>query len=56
MTLNRVKLGRVVTFMNYLASVVSLIYLSKTLIWNNTTFSASNSLILVELMVNEKYL
>ena len=56
MTLNRVKLGRVVTFMNYLASVVSLIFLSKTLIWNNTTFSASNSLILVELMVNQKYL
>ena len=31
MTLNRVKLGRAVTFMKYLASVVSLIVLEKTL-------------------------
>ena len=34
MTLNRVKLRRAVTFMKYLASVVSLIFLPKTLIWN----------------------
>ena len=34
MTLNRVKLGLVVTFMKYLASVVSLIFLPKTVIWN----------------------
>ena len=37
MTLNRVKLGRAVTFMKYLASVVSLIFLPITLIWNNIT-------------------
>ena len=29
-----VKLGRAVTFMKYLATVVSLIFLPKTLIWN----------------------
>ena len=34
MTLNSVKLGRVVTFMKYLARVFSLIFLAKTLIWN----------------------
>ena len=34
MTLNRVKLGDAVTFMKYFASVVSLIFLPKTLIWN----------------------
>ena len=44
MTLNHVKLGRVVTFMIYRASVVSLIYLMKTLIWNKITFPLSNSL------------
>ena len=53
MTLNRIKLGRVVTFMKYLASVVSLIFLAKTLIWNKITFPASNSLNLAELVVNE---
>ena len=53
MTLNRVKLGRAVTFMKYLASVVSLIFLPKTLIWNKTTFPASNSLNLAELVVSE---
>ena len=52
-TLNRVKLGRAVTFMKYLASVVSLIFLPKTLIWNKITFRASNSLNLEELMLNE---
>ena len=44
MALNRVKLGRTVTFMKYLASVVSLIFLAKTLTWNKMTFAASNSL------------
>ena len=34
MTLNRVKLGRAVTFIKYLASVVTLIFLPKTLIWS----------------------
>ena len=53
MTLNGVKLGRAVTFMKYLAIVVSLIFLAKTLIWNKITFPASNSLNLAELVVNE---
>ena len=53
MTLNRVKLGRAVTFMKYLANLVSLIYLVKPLIWNKITFTASNSSNLAELMVNE---
>ena len=44
MTLNRVKLGRAVTFMKYFASVVSLIFLPKNLIWNKTTFPALNLL------------
>ena len=55
-TLNRVKLGRAVTFMKYLASVVSLIYLAKILIWNKITFPSSNSLNLAELVVNEEHL
>ena len=50
MTPNRVKLGRAVTLMKYLASVVSLIFLPKTLIWNKTTFPTSNSLNFAELM------
>ena len=53
MTLNRVKLGRAVTFMKYLASVVTLIFLSKTLIWNKIMFPASNSLNFAELVENE---
>ena len=53
MTLNCVKLGRAVTFTKYRASVVSLIFLTKTLIWNKIAFAASNSLKLAELMVNE---
>ena len=53
MTLDRIKLGRAVTFMKYLASVVSLIFLAKTFIWNKITFPASNSLNLAELVVNE---
>ena len=53
MTLNRVKLGRTVTFMKYLASVVSLIFLPKTLIRNKITFRLSNSLNLAELMISE---
>ena len=42
-----------VTFMNYLSSEVSLTILSKTLIWNKITFQISNSLNLVELVVNK---
>ena len=38
MTLNRVKLGRAVTFMKWLARLVSLILIPKTLTWNKTTF------------------
>ena len=53
MTLNRVKLGRTVTFMKHFASVVSLIFLPETLIWKKITFPASNSLNLAELVVNE---
>ena len=53
MTPNRVKLGRAVTFIKYLASVVSLIFLAKTLIWHKITFPASNSLNFAELMAKE---
>ena len=53
MTPNCVKLGSAVTLMKYLASVVSLKFLPKTLIWNKTTFRLSNSLNLAELVVNE---
>ena len=53
MTLNRVKLGRAVTFMKYLANVVSLIFLAKTLTWNKIMFPASNWLNLAELVANE---
>ena len=41
MTLNRVKLGGAVTFMKYIAGVVSLIFLPKTLVCNKITFSAN---------------
>ena len=47
------KLVRVVTFTKYLASVVSLISLAKTLMWNKITFLASNLLNLAELLINE---
>ena len=53
MTINRVKQGRAVFFMKYLASVVSLIFLPKTLIWNKVTFPASNLLNPAELVLNE---
>ena len=53
MILNRIKLGRAVTFMKYLASVFSLIFFKKTLIWNKITFPPSNSLNLAEPVVNE---
>ena len=52
MTLNRVKLGRAVTFMRYLASVVSLIFLPKIFVWSKITFPSSNLLNLSELVVN----
>ena len=50
---NDVKLGRAITFMKYFASTVSLIFLPKTLIWNKTTFLASNLLNFAELVKNE---
>ena len=53
MTLNCIELGRAVTFMKYLASVVYLIFLAKTLIWNKITFPASNLLNFVEQVKNE---
>ena len=52
MTLNRVKLGRAFTFVKYFSSLVSLIFLPKTLNWNKITFLTSNSLNLAELVVN----
>ena len=53
MTRNSVKLGRAVTFMKYIASVVSLIFLAKTSIWNKIMFSALNLLNFAELVENE---
>ena len=53
MTLNDIKLGCAVTFMKYLACVVSLIFLPKTLIWNKIMFPASHSLNFAELVKNE---
>ena len=53
MTLNHVKLGRTVTFMKYFASVISLTFLRKSLIWNKITFPASDSLHFAELVKNE---
>ena len=54
MTLIRVKLGRAVTFIKQQeASVFSLIFLVKTLIWNKITCPASNLLSLAKLVLNE---
>ena len=58
MALNRVKLGRIVTFMKCLASVISFnISSQKFFFWNKTThqmqFPASNSLYLAVLVVNK---
>ena len=53
MTLNCVKLGRAVTFVKYLASIVSLIFLAKTLIWSKIMFPASNLLNIAELVEDE---
>ena len=52
MNLNHLKLGRKVTFMKYLLSVVSLIFPAKTLIWNKITFPASNLQNFAELVEN----
>ena len=53
MTLNRLKLGRAITFIKYLANVVSLIFLAKTLIWNKINFPTLNLMNLAELVENE---
>ena len=53
MILNSANLGLSVTFMKYLASLVSLIFLAETLIWNKVTFPASNLLNFGELVGNE---
>ena len=53
MTPNRLKLGLAIIFMKYLTSVVSLMFLLKTLIWNKITFAGSNSLNFAELVENE---
>ena len=47
------KLGGAITFMKYLAGVVSLLFLVKSLIWNKTMFVESNLLTLAMLVVNE---
>ena len=52
MTLNHTKIGRAVTFMKYLVSVVSLISLPKNLIESKVTFLESNSLNFAALVVN----
>ena len=52
MALNRVKLGRAVTFMKYPTGVVSLIFLLKILIWNKITFPASDLINFTGLMKN----
>ena len=48
-TLDRVKIGHAFNFMKYLASVVSLTFLPKTLILNKITFRIANAMNLVEL-------
>ena len=53
MALNRVKLGRAVIFMIYLAGVVSLIFLAKSLIWNKITFPAPSLMNFSKLVKNE---
>ena len=48
MTLNRVKLERAVSFIKYNASLVSLLFQSKTLIWNKMVLPTSNLLKVLE--------
>ena len=51
--LNHVKIGRIVAFIKYLASVFYLIILPKTLIWIKMAILGSNILKLSELVVNK---
>ena len=52
MILNRVKLGRAVTFIEYFTIEVPLIFPPKTLILNTMTFPNSNSLNFPEVAIN----
>ena len=53
MTRNRVKLWRAVTFLKFIAIVVSLTFLAKPLISNKITLPSSDLLNLTEHVVNE---
>ena len=52
MNLDYIKLGGIFIFMKYLASIVALSFLPKTLIRNEMAFLASNSLGFATLAVN----
>ena len=52
MNLDYIKLGGIFIFMKYLASIVALSFLPKTLIRNEMAFLASNSLRFATLAVN----
>ena len=53
MALNLVELGRAVTFAEYLASLIPLIFLPNNLTWNKIALQASTLLNFPELVVNE---
>ena len=53
MIFNCAKLERTVTFMKHLSNVVSLKFLTETLIYNKVTFPVSNSMNLAEMVLNE---
>ena len=53
MILDHVKLDRAVVFTKYIASVVSLVFLQKTLIWNKIVLPVSNSMKVIELLENK---
>ena len=53
MALNRVELGRSVTFVKFFASVVPLRFLPKSLSWNKIMLLKSNLLNFPELVINE---
>ena len=52
MTVNRLKLRLAVSFMKYLASVLSLIILAKTLIWNKINLPTLNLMDLAGLIAH----
>ena len=52
MTINGVKLGYTVTFMKSFASLVSLIFLPKSLTWNKIAFPVSNLLNFADVVEN----